>query len=81
MRQLWRHRQLSARELHEATADETEWSYSTTRKTLDRMVEKGLLQVEWVHGIKTFVPGRSKLHTLAGLMRNFARNVLELDGP
>ncbi|MEL6545638.1 MAG: BlaI/MecI/CopY family transcriptional regulator [Myxococcota bacterium] len=81
LRELWRRGRLSARELHDATHEKTEWSYSTTRKTLDRMTEKGILRVETVHGLKTFLPAQNKLATMASLIRGFADNVLELDGP
>lgn len=78
---LWRDGRLSAREIHDATVDESGWSYSATRKTLDRMVEKGLLAIEPVHGIKTFLPARPKVEVLAGLIRDFGRNVLGADAP
>ncbi len=81
LRHLWRAKQLSARELHDATFGETQWSFSTTRKTLDRMVDKGIVRVELVHGLKTFVAATSKLETLASFVNDFARNVLDLDGP
>ena len=81
LRQLWRAPRLSARELHETVETETGWSFSTTRKTLDRMVEKGLVDVEPVHGVKTFSAMETKLATMAGLIRDFARNVLEADAP
>ena len=78
---LWQHERLSAREIHDATAAATDWSYSTTRKTLDRMVEKGLIETAPVHGIKTFAASRSKLEIMAGLISDFARNVLDTDQP
>ncbi len=81
LRQLWRKQPLSAREIHDASCGETEWSYSTTRKTLDRMVDKGLLAIEVIHGIKTFSTTGSKLETLAVLISDFARNVLDADAP
>ncbi|MEL6364894.1 MAG: BlaI/MecI/CopY family transcriptional regulator [Pseudomonadota bacterium] len=81
LRRLWRKGRLSARELHDAVSDETGWSFSSTRKTLDRMVDKGLVAVEPVHGVKTFVPVQSKLATMAMLIRDFTRNVLEADAP
>ena len=81
LRALWRDGRLSAREIHEATAGVSGWSYSATRKTLDRMVEKELLTAEPVHGIKTFVPTRPKVETLAALIRDFGRNVLGADEP
>ncbi len=81
LRHLWHRRRLSARELHDASVDETQWSHSTTRKTLDRMAEKGLVRVEAMHGINTYVAGQSKLETLAALASAFARDVLDLSGP
>ena len=81
LRHLWRRGRLSARELQDASQAETGWSYSATRKTLDRMVEKGLVRIEAVHGIKTHVPAQSKLETLAALASAFARDVLDLDTP
>ncbi len=81
LRPLWRERRLSAREIHDHSQDETLWSFSATRKTLDRMVEKGLVRIELVHGLKTYVPAQSKLETLAALASAFARDVLDLDAP
>jgi BlaI family penicillinase repressor len=81
LRALWQAERLSAREIHDATAKETKWSYSATRKTLDRMEEKGLIKVEPVHGVKTYAAARTKVETLAGLIRDFARNVLDADAP
>ena len=81
LRTLWREGRLAAREVHDATAADTGWAYSTTRKTLDRMVAKGIVDLEVVHGMKTFKPTRSKLETMAGLIKDFAKNVLDADGP
>ena len=78
---IWREGRLSAREIHNATEVQSGWSYSATRKTLDRMVEKGLLDIEPVHGIKTFTAAQPKVETLAGLIRDFGRNVLGADAP
>lgn len=81
LRHLWRAGRLSARELHDASAAETQWSYSATRKTLERMVEKGLIRIEAVHGLNTYVAEQSKLETVAALANAFARDVLDLDAP
>lgn len=81
LRHLWRQRQLSAREVHTASQEQTGWAYSTTRKTLERMVDKALIKVELVHGIKTFIPMQSKLKTLATLISDFATNILDSDQP
>ena len=81
LREIWRAGRLSAREIHEAAGGDAVWSYSSTRKTLDRMVEKGLLHTETVHGMKTFAASQPKLRTLARLIRDFTRNVLDADAP
>jgi len=81
LRHLWRHRRLSAREIQDLSETETQWSFSATRKTLERMVEKGLLAIEMVHGVKTYVAVQGKLETLAALVSDFARNVLDSTEP
>lgn len=81
LRTLWSAPRLSAREIHEASLESTRWSYSATRKTLDRMEEKGLVKIEAVHGVKTYAATRPKLETLAGLIKDFARSVLDTDAP
>lgn len=40
------------------------------------MVEKGLVKVEPVHGLNTYVALQSKLQTVAALASAFARDVL-----
>ncbi|ESQ88638.1 hypothetical protein ABAC460_15215 [Asticcacaulis sp. AC460] len=81
LRHLWQRGRLSARELHDASAAETRWSYSATRKTLERMVEKGLVRIEAFHGLNTYAASQSKIETLAVLASAFARDVLDLDAP
>src|SRR5262245_48349998 len=81
LRTLWSAPRLSAREIHEASLSDTQWSYSATRKTLDRMEDKGLVRVEMVHGVKTYAAARPKLETLAVLIKDFAKSVLDADAP
>ena len=79
LRPLWQSRRLSAREIHDATEASTGWSFSSTRKTLDRMVDKGLIAIEMVHGVKTFIPTTPKLSVLASLIGDFSKNILGSD--
>jgi len=81
LRALWSAERLSAREIHDATGASTNWSYSATRTTLDRMEEKGLVTVTAVHGLKTYAAAQTKLAVLAVLAQDFARNVLDSDAP
>lgn len=81
LKALWREPQLSARALHARVEDELEWSYSSTRKTLERMLEKGMVAQETVAGIQVYRPLLDKVDTLAGFARDFSRRVMEMDAP
>lgn len=78
---LWRDTTCSARELHTAVEPQLQWSYSSTRKTLERMLEKGLVSESSSHGLLVYRAAVSKIATLAALSHDFAQRVLELDGP
>ncbi len=81
LKALWRSEPQSARELHDQVAETLAWSYSSTRKTLDRMLEKQLVSASEVHGVKVFRAKVSKVSTLAHFVKDFSRRVLEVDGP
>lgn len=76
LKPLWREGRLSARELHDATEHITRWSFSSTRKTIERMLEKGLIGAAEVHGVRVFRAKVQKLSTVASMWRDFARRVL-----
>ena len=78
---LWKQHPLSARELHDQVAPELGWSYSSTRKTLDRMLEKGMITVQAVHGMYVYTAALEKVATLAAFTRDFGHRVMELRGP
>lgn len=81
LKALWRESPLSAREVHERVSKELDWSYSSTRKTLDRMQGKGYLDVQDFHGIRVYMSKISKVRTLATYIKDLACRVLEVDGP
>jgi len=80
LKQVWKQGQLSAKEIHEVCGDQLDWSFSSTRTTLRRMVDKDLLGIEKVHGVTTFKARQSKVKTMAGLMQDFMSRVLEMKG-
>ena len=43
LKALWKEQPLSAREIHERVAPDPGWSFSSTRKTLERMLEKSMV--------------------------------------
>ena len=78
---LWKQQPLSARELHQQVEAEIQWSYSSTRKTLERMVEKDMLALQTAHGINVYTAKLEKIETLAAFTRDFGRRVMEVDEP
>ena len=81
LKTLWKRQPLSAREIHDAAADELGWSFSSTRKTLDRMLEKRMVGVQIVHGINVYSAQLEKVGTLAAFAHDFGRRVMEMDAP
>jgi len=78
---LWKQQPLSAREIHQQVEAELQWSYSSTRKTLDRMLEKQMVVQQVVHGINVYAAALDKVETLAAFARDFGSRVMEMDQP
>ena len=81
LKALWRRQPLSAREIHEDVVEELGWSYSSTRKTLERMLEKGMVRQELRHGVQVYQAQSDKVDTLAAFAHDFGRRVMEIDTP
>lgn len=81
LKALWRQAPLNARELHAAVEAELGWSYSSTRKTLERMLDKGMVAQETMGGILAYRPLLDKVITLAAFARDFSQRVMEMDAP
>jgi BlaI family penicillinase repressor len=78
---LWKAQPLSAREIHERVADELGWSYSSTRKTLERMLEKQMVAQQALHGVHVYTAALEKVATLAAFAHDFGRRVMEMESP
>ena len=74
---LWKHDQLSSREIHEKTCNGTGWAFSTTRTVIERMVKKNYLAKENFHGINIFRAKVSKVRAFASQISSFADKILE----
>lgn len=81
LKALWADAPLSARELQEKIGPQLDWSFSTTRTTLSRMVDKGLLRLDTRHGVRVYAPVESKARILSGVMREFFDTFFEMKGP
>jgi len=81
LKALWRQQPLSAREIHQQVEDELGWSYSSTRKTLERMLDKGSVRQYSLHGVQVYEAVLEKVDTLAAFAHDFGRRVMEMDAP
>jgi len=81
LKHLWACGSQSVGEIHAGVKEGLGWSRSSSRKTVERMVDKGLLTVRDEHGLKIYRAQAKKIPTLASLIQSFAADVLALDGP
>ncbi len=81
LKALWKRQPLSTREIHDAVEAELGWTLSSTRKTVERMLDKGMVSQATVHGVQVYAPVLEKVGTLAAFARDFGRRVMELDAP
>ncbi|MGK5070248.1 BlaI/MecI/CopY family transcriptional regulator [Janthinobacterium sp. AD80] len=81
LKALWKEQPLSARELHARVEEELGWSFSSTRKTVERMLDKGMLLQRSVHGVLVYEAHVDKVATLAAFAHDFGRRVMEIDSP
>jgi predicted transcriptional regulator len=81
LKAMWRQAPLNARELHARVEDELGWSFSSTRKTLERMLDKGMVAQESQDGIQVYRPLLEKVGTLAAFARDFSVRVMEMEAP
>jgi predicted transcriptional regulator len=81
LKALWRLQPLSAREIHQQVEEELGWSYSSTRKTLERMLDKGSVRQSTSHGVQVYQAALEKVDTLAAFAHDFGRRVMEMDAP
>lgn len=81
LKALWRQAPLSAREIHDAVEDELAWSFSSTRKTVERMMEKQMVAQHVRHGVQVYEALLDKVETLAAYAHDFGSRIMELDTP
>lgn len=81
LKALWRQAPLSAREIHEAVEEELAWSFSSTRKTVERMMDKQMVAQHVRHGVQVYEALLDKVETLAAYAHDFGTRIMELDAP
>ncbi|PHR61218.1 MAG: penicillinase repressor [Robiginitomaculum sp.] len=83
LKALWKHGAMPVRPLHDICEKSLEWSFSSTRKTMQRMTEKGFVTSEKpeAKGAILYTAKVSKTQTLAYMAQDFMHRVLEMEGP
>lgn len=81
LKALWKQGAMPVRALHDMCESVLDWSFSSTRKTLERMTDKGFVALDKNHSPACYRAIVSKTATLASMTRDFMRQVLEIDGP
>ncbi len=67
---VWAQQPCTAGAVQEALVDSKQWAYSTVKTTMDRMVEKGLLDVERLRNLQLF---RATLSEVDGKLGEFRK--------
>lgn len=83
LKYLWSAGRRTAREIHEAVSPGQGWQLSTTRTVINRMETKGWVKRdgESAEAAAFYVAVLDRVETLGGLVRQLARQVLDLKGP
>jgi predicted transcriptional regulator len=83
LKHLWSRGRQTAREVHEAVGPMQGWQLSTTRTVINRMETKSWVKRdgESSESASFYVAVLDRVETLGGLVRQLARQVLDLKGP
>ncbi|HML76657.1 MAG TPA: BlaI/MecI/CopY family transcriptional regulator [Anaerohalosphaeraceae bacterium] len=60
MKVVWDNQPCAAGTVQDALAEEKGWAYSTVKTTMDRMVQKGLLEIKKIRNLQLFSSAISK---------------------
>lgn len=78
---LWNTQPRTGKEIHKVLSALYGWSYSSTRKTLERMAAKNYLRSSTQANKNLYYAELEKVPTLAAFASDFARRILEIDTP
>jgi predicted transcriptional regulator len=78
---LWQEQPQTGKAIHSRLEALYGWTYSSTRKTLERMLAKEMVRSENQGNKKIYYSLLDKVPTLAMYAQDFAKRVLEIDGP
>jgi predicted transcriptional regulator len=77
MRVVWSEQPCAAGTVQEALAKSRKWAYSTVKTTMDRMVEKGFLEIERIRNLQLFKACISEVDAKRGEFRRMLKRAFD----
>lgn len=73
MKVVWQKGPCAAGTVQEALAKSKDWAYSTVKTTMDRMAEKGFLEIDKIRNLQLFSPRISEVDAKRGEFRRMLK--------
>jgi len=77
MKVVWQKQPCAAGTVQETLAKSKGWAYSTVKTTMDRMVEKGFLQIEKIRNLQLFCSRISEVDAKRGEFRKMLKRAFD----
>lgn len=77
MKVIWDKEPCAAGTVQESLAEDRNWAYSTVKTTMDRMVEKGFLEIEKIRNLQLFKSRISKVDAKRGEFRRMLKRAFD----
>ncbi|MBL7187322.1 MAG: BlaI/MecI/CopY family transcriptional regulator [Phycisphaerae bacterium] len=77
MKVVWEKEPCAAGTVQESLAESRDWAYSTVKTTMDRMAEKGLLQIQRIRNLQLFKSCVSEVDAKRGEFRKMLKRAFD----
>jgi predicted transcriptional regulator len=77
MKVIWEKEPCAAGTVQESLAESRAWAYSTVKTTMDRMAEKGLLQIQRIRNLQLFRSCVSEIDAKRGEFRKMLKRAFD----
>ena len=77
MKVVWEKEPCAAGTVQESLAETRDWAYSTVKTTMDRMAEKGFLQIERIRNLQLFKSCVSEVDAKRGEFRKMLKRAFD----
>ena len=77
MKVIWEKEPCAAGTVQESLAESRGWAYSTVKTTMDRMAEKGLLQIQRIRNLQLFKSRVSEVDAKRGEFRKMLKRAFD----